>query len=70
MQIYEYLRKKDTYNLIVKKYGFNPEKKKQKEEKTYKKKKSDIELGDSVQNLMKHRAYKRIRGAIRQTKWG
>ncbi|WP_069649651.1 hypothetical protein [Caloranaerobacter ferrireducens] len=69
MQIHEYLRKKDiyTYNLIMKKYGFNPEK--QKEEKKQKKKKSGIELGDSVQNLMKHRAYKRHRGALKQIRY-
>ena len=29
-----------------------------------------IELGDKPENLMKHDAYKRVRGALRQIKWG
>lgn len=33
------------------------------------KKKKKIELGDSVHNLMKANSYKRVNGAIRQTRW-
>ncbi len=29
-----------------------------------------IELGDRPENLMKHDAYRRVRGAIRQIRWG
>lgn len=32
-------------------------------------KKKDVKLGDSVENLMKADSHKRVRGAIRQTKW-
>ena len=32
--------------------------------------KNKIELGDKVENLMKHDAYKRVRGALRQIRWG
>jgi len=32
--------------------------------------KKEIELGDSISNLMKHDAYKRVRGALRQIRWG
>ncbi len=32
--------------------------------------KKEIELGDRPENLMKHDAYKRVRGALRQTRWG
>ncbi|WP_176461623.1 hypothetical protein [Anaeromicrobium sediminis] len=30
--------------------------------------KKEIELGDAVENLMKHRRYKRIKGRMRQVK--
>ena len=33
-------------------------------------KKIDKPIGDSVENLMKHDAYRKIGGKIRQTKWG
>ena len=33
-------------------------------------KKKEIKLGDSINNLMKHDAYKRIGRRIRQIKWG
>ncbi len=29
-----------------------------------------IELGDRPENLMKHDTYRRVRGALRQTRWG
>ena len=29
-----------------------------------------IELGDRPENLMKHDAYRRVRGALRQIRWG
>lgn len=38
--------------------------------KTEKPKKKDIQLGDTVENLMKHDSHKRIRGSIRQKTWG
>lgn len=67
MQIYEYLSKTDlpTYQKIIRIYGFNPEKPKKSKPKK-KNKKNDIELGDSIEHLMSHRAYKRVRGALRQ----
>lgn len=72
MQIYEYLSKTDlpTYQRIIKLYNFNPEKPiKHKAERKRKTKKNDIELGDSIEHLMSHRAYKRVRGALRQIRW-
>ena len=35
-----------------------------------KKKKNNIELGDSIENLMRHDSYRRQGRRIRQTKWG
>lgn len=32
--------------------------------------KKKIELGDSTENLMSANSYKRVRGALRQTRWG
>lgn len=32
--------------------------------------KKEIELGDRPENLMRHDAYKRVRGALRQIRWG
>ena len=29
-----------------------------------------IELGDRPENLMKHDAYRRVRGSLRQIRWG
>lgn len=34
------------------------------------KKAKKIRLGDRPENLMKHDAYKRVRGALRQIRWG
>ncbi len=34
------------------------------------KKKSKIKLGDSIENLMSHSSYKRVNGALKQTRWG
>lgn len=43
-------------------------------DKTKKKKLGDkprkIKLGDRPENLMKHDAYRRVRGALRQVRWG
>lgn len=33
-------------------------------------KKGKIRLGDKPENLMQHDAYKRVRGALRQIRWG
>lgn len=33
------------------------------------KKRDKVKLGDSVTNLMKANSYKRVNGAIRQTRW-
>lgn len=33
-------------------------------------KKKDIQLGDSVENLMSADGHKRIKGTIKQTRWG
>lgn len=38
--------------------------------KNKKYKNNEIKLGDSVTNLMKHDAHKRVRGALRQIRWG
>lgn len=38
--------------------------------KTEKPKPQKIELGDSVENLMKADSYKKVRGALRQKTWG
>lgn len=58
MTIGEYLRENDidTYKKL-KKIGEKQQRKK-------------IKLGDRPENLMKHDAYKRIGGRIRQIKWG
>lgn len=60
MRIGEYLRESDidTY------------KKLKRVRKSKRKKKNKIELGDRPENLMKHDAYKRVRGRLRQIKWG
>lgn len=34
------------------------------------KKKNEIKLGDSIENLMKHDSYKRVRSALKQIRWG
>lgn len=70
MQMHEILRRNDlsTYNRLAKEFNFRLDKQ-QKRKKKDKKKRSNIELGDKVENLMAHRAYKRIRGTIRQIKW-
>jgi len=63
MKIGEIIRSKDidTYRKLK-----SIEKKKNKKHR----KKKEIELGDSIHNLMKHDAYKRIGRRIRQIKWG
>lgn len=63
MNIEEIIRSKDidTYRKLK-----SIEKKKNKKHR----KKKEIELGDRPENLMKHDAYKRIGGRIRQIKWG
>lgn len=69
MKIGEYIARTDlpTYQRLKRKYNLNSNKC----NKTRKrKKKQTIELGDSVHNLMKHDAHKRIRGRLRQIKWG
>jgi len=38
--------------------------------RTIDKPKKEIELGDSVENLMQHDSYRRQGRRIRQTKWG
>ena len=38
--------------------------------KKEKKENKKIELGDTAENLMKHDSYRRVKGALRQTKWG
>ncbi len=43
---------------------------KMKQKPKKKEKKEKIELGDSVENLMKHDAYKRQGRRIKQTRWG
>lgn len=59
MTIGEYIKRKNPYQ-------YNRLRKicKQKE------KKKEIELGDSIVNLMKHDAYKRVGRRIKQIKWG
>lgn len=56
MKIGEYLREKDkdTYIKLMR----------------IDRKNKDIKLGDKAENLMKHDAYKRVRGALRQIRWG
>ena len=63
MNIGEIIRSKDidTYRKLK-----SIEKKKNKKHR----KKKEIELGDSIHNLMKHDAYKRVLGALRQIRWG
>ncbi len=38
--------------------------------KAEKPKKKDIKLGDSVENLMSADSHKRVKGTIRQMRWG
>ncbi|WP_093755210.1 hypothetical protein [Tepidimicrobium xylanilyticum] len=59
MTIGERLRLTDinTYNRLIKLF------------KTEIDKPRRIDLGDSVENLMKHDSHKRVRGALRQIKW-
>jgi hypothetical protein len=61
MTIGEIIRFKDidTYRKLIKMCSKKIDKPKEK-----------IQLGDSVENLMKHDAYRKIGGKIRQTKWG
>jgi hypothetical protein len=63
MKIGEIIRSKDidTYRKLK-----SIEKKKNKKHR----KKKEIELGDSIHNLMKHDAHKRIGRRIRQIRWG
>ncbi|MTI49467.1 MAG: hypothetical protein FH761_16665 [Firmicutes bacterium] len=65
MKIYEYLASHNlpTLQRIAKKYNFNPYKQNNAE------KKHGDYLGDSVENLMSHRSYKRINRRVKQTKW-
>lgn len=61
LTIGEYIRLTDidTYRRLQKLCGGKIDKRKEK-----------IQLGDTVENLMKHDSYKRVKGALRQTKWG
>ncbi|MTI49689.1 MAG: hypothetical protein FH761_17805 [Firmicutes bacterium] len=70
MKVFEYLSKNDlpTYQRLARKYDFQVSKQNKSKRKSMKKK-SEVELGDSIENLMKHRSYKRRKGAIRQTRW-
>lgn len=63
MNIGEIIRSKDidTYRKLK-----SIEKKKNKKHR----KKNEIELGDSIENLMKHDAFVRVRGALKQIRWG
>jgi len=63
MTIGEYLKMTDidTYRKLMRMAKMKHKKQK---------KKNEIKLGDRVENLMKHDAYKRVRGALRQIKWG
>lgn len=54
---------------IIKQKDYGTYKKLAKMCKEPKKKEKEIELGDSVHNLMKSNSYKRVNGAIRQTRW-
>ncbi len=58
MTIGEYIKLTDieTYKKLIKLCKIKPKK--------------EIELGDRPENLMKHDAYKRVRGALRQIRWG
>lgn len=69
MRIGEYIARTDlpTYQRLIKKYNINSNRSNKSKKH---KKKQTIELGDSVHNLMKHDAYKRVRGALRQIRWG
>lgn len=71
VKIYEYISKTDipTYQRIIKRYNFKPDKKHEKKANKKKDKKSDIELGDTIENLMRHSAYKRHKGALRQVRY-
>lgn len=59
MTIQEYIRLTDidTYNRLMKLYKINKSPRK-------------IELGDKVENLMKHDSYKRVKGKLVQRGWG
>jgi len=59
-RISEILKHKDYDTYIALKKAF-----KHKEPK----KDKEIKLGDSPQNLMKHDAYKRVGGRLKQVKW-
>lgn len=63
MNIGEYLKMTDidTYRKLMRMAKMKHKKQK---------KKNEIKLGDSIENLMKHDAYKRIGRRIRQIKWG
>ncbi|GFN35365.1 hypothetical protein [Tepidimicrobium xylanilyticum] len=60
MTIREYIKLTDieTYNRLKNLYRLDIDKPRK------------IELGDRPENLMKHDAYKRVRGALRQIRWG
>ena len=60
MTIGEILRKTDinTYNRLIKLFKIEIDKPRK------------IELGDRPENLMKHDSYRRVRGALRQIRWG
>lgn len=62
MTIGEYLKITDidTYRRLMK-IGKRKHKKHRK--------KNEIELGDRVENLMRHDAYKRVGGRLKQVKW-
>ncbi len=54
---------------IIKQKDYETYKKLAKMCKESRKKEKEIELGDSIHNLMKANSYKRVNGAIRQTRW-
>jgi len=64
MNIGDYLKKNDPdiYKKLMQ-IGRKQQKKKKRENK-------GIELGDNPERLMMHDAYKRVRGALRQIRWG
>lgn len=54
---------------IIKKKDYDTYRKLMRMCKKPKKKDKEIKLGDSVENLMKSNSYKRVNGALRQTRW-
>lgn len=62
MAIGDIIKEKDIYT-------YRQLEKMKQEPKKEKKKEKEVKLGDSVHNLMKANSYKRVNGALRQTRW-